>query len=135
MLAGHAPSRAAAIQKGISNSELERKRVVCNRHYSTDVSSLTLSVFCSSFFLSSSSMYGTLGFSFAVSLICLNVRAPRVHRSVVSSAEPDKRTVEEGEQPQQHVDKIDPNSVLHPNLPALMRGWVCWNVDFAEGAE
>lgn len=50
-------------------------------------------------------------------------------------SEPDKGRVKGGNEPQQHVDKINPHSILHSDLTVLVWSWVGWDVDGAEKTE
>lgn len=62
----------------------------------------------------------------------LDDRTTGVRGLALPVAKPDNRAVDSGNKPQKHVDQVDPNSILHATLSALLGGRACWNVDAAE---
>ena len=58
-----------------------------------------------------------------------------MHSLVTPSPEPDDGAVHKSTEPQEHIDQINPDGVLHPLLSALVWSWMCWDIDFAENTE
>lgn len=65
----------------------------------------------------------------------LDFGATSVHRTSLSSPEPNDEAVHECDQPEQHVGQVDPNSILHATLALLFGGRMVLDVDATEEAE
>jgi len=53
----------------------------------------------------------------------------------LSAAEPDDQAVDKGNEPEKHVDEVDPYGVLHADLTALLWSRVSFDVDVSEESE
>lgn len=64
------------------------------------------------------------------------MRTSSMHRPLpVVAAKPLSAHEEESREPEQHVDQINPNSMLHPDLARLLRRRVSGDVNLAEDAK
>ena len=63
------------------------------------------------------------------------MRATSVQCTAAARTEPDGCHVERSDEPEEHVDQVDPNRVLHADLTTLLGSRVGWDVDLAEDAE
>lgn len=58
-----------------------------------------------------------------------------MQRARVPRSEEDEGRIDGGDEPEQHVDQIDPHGVLHAELVVLLGRWVGVDIDLAKGAE
>jgi len=58
-----------------------------------------------------------------------------VHRPSSTRTDPDDGRVDCCDEPEERVNEVDPDGVLHADLTALLRSWVGGDVDVAEEAE
>lgn len=68
-------------------------------------------------------------------LILLDRSTTGVHRPATARAHEDDRRVDRREEPEERIDEVDPDSVLHADLTTLLRSWVRGYVHVAEQAE
>lgn len=73
--------------------------------------------------------------TFGLVLAPLDIGATCMESLAPPVSQEDKRCIDCSDEPQEHIDQVDPDCILHPNDAILMRCCVGSNKYFAENAK